>query len=235
MLKGIDSNKRYAFSASFGVNDISENSSDKIKNELLKFNMISVREDQGKKIVDKITNRNDTMVLIDPTMLLSSDDWDAVSNKPKMLNSKKYILNYFLGNLSSEKEKQINKIALENNCEIINILDKNSPFYCCGPSEFLYLEKNAFLICTDSFHSSVFAIIYNKPFVIFDRDDKNVENMGSRLDTLIEKFKLSDRRYNGKSITSKNLNHDYSEAYNILEEEKNKCYEFLDRAFDLKK
>ena len=105
----------------------------------------------------------------------------------------KYILNYFLGNLSPKRRKEIERVAKENNCEIINILDKNDPLYVSGPSEFLYLEKNAFLICTDSFHSSVFAILYNRPFVVFDREEKGIENMGSRIDTLINKFKMNNR------------------------------------------
>ena len=71
---------------------------------------------------------------------------------PKQLKNDKYILNYFLGELSEQRKNEIERIAKENDCEIINILDKNGPYYETGPSEFLYLEQNAFLICTDSFH-----------------------------------------------------------------------------------
>ena len=165
-------------------------------------------------------------------MLLSLEEWEKVSKKPKMLKYNKFILNYFLGEVSDERRSEIERIAKENNCVIIDILDKNSPFYECGPSEFLYLEKNAFLICTDSFHSSVFAILFNCPFIIFDREDKE-EKMNSRLDTLINKFKLKNRKFEGK-ITEENLNHDYSEAYKILEEERKKSEAFLKNALDIK-
>ena len=101
------------------------------------------------------------------------------------LNHKRYILTYFLGNLSDSRKKEISRIANEYDCEIINLLDKKDPFYsCCGPSEFLYLEKNAFLICTDSFHSSVFAILYDRPFIVFNREDK-LQNMNSRIANLL--------------------------------------------------
>ena len=106
-------------------------------------------------------------------------------------------------------------------------MDKNSPFYACGPSEFLYLEKHAFLICTDSFHSSVFAVIYNRPFIIFNREQENVVSMNSRLDTLITKLKLENREYNEICITEENMNHDYTEAYNQLKIEKEKSISFL--------
>ena len=166
-------------------------------------------------------------------MLLTDKEWDKVSKKPSQLKSKNFILNYFLGELSEERKKAINKIANENNCDIINIMDKNDPFNECGPSEFLYLEKNAFLICTDSFHSSVFAIIYNRPFVIFERESKD-EKMNSRIETLLTKLNIKNRKYNGIEITKENLEHDYSDAFKKLEEEKQKSREFLEKALDIK-
>ena len=170
-------------------------------------------------------------------MLLTSEEWDKVSKRPEQIylfNGRKYILNYFLGNLSEQRKTEIERIAKENDCEIINILDEKDPFFVSGPSEFLYLEKNAFLICTDSFHSSVFAILYNRPFVIFDREQEGVEKMNSRIDTLISKFNLKNRKYNGSKITKENLEHDYTEAYKILEEERKKSDAFLKKALDIK-
>ena len=224
--------KRISFSASFGVNNIPDEMKKRVGKSLKSFKAISVREDAGKKIVEELTGRTDVEVLIDPTMLLTADEWDKVSKKPTMLKNDKYILNYFLGNLSDKRRNEINRVAKENNCEVINILDKESPFYECGPSEFLYLEKNAFLICTDSFHSSVFGILYNTPFLVFEREDNNA-SMNSRLDTLLSKFKLEDRRYKGK-ITKKDLKCDYKEAYNILDKERIKSMNFLKKALDIK-
>ena len=226
---------KISFSASIGTTDLTTKDKEKIKNNLNDFEFISVREQSAKEIIEKLTKRNDVEVLIDPTMLLTSEEWDKVSKKPeqiKKIKQKKYILNYFLGELSESRKQEIERIAKENNCHIINILDKTNPFYITGPSEFLWLEKNAFLICTDSFHSSVFAILYNRPFVVFDREDK-MKKMNSRIDTLLSKFKLEDRRFNGKEITKENLNHDYTEAYKILEKERKKSEEFLKKALDI--
>ena len=228
LLVNVQSDKRISYAASFGVTNIPDSIKKKAGNEFKKFKSISVREERGKEILNELTERNDIEVLIDPTMLLTSEEWDKVVKKPKQLKSNKYILNYFLGDLSEHRKKEIERIAKENDCEIINILDEKSPFYQTGPSEFLYLEKNAFLICTDSFHSSVFAILYNKPFIVFDRED-NVVKMNSRIETLLSKFNLKNRRYNEK-ITSENLNHDYKYAYKILEIERAKSKEFMDRA-----
>lgn len=224
--------QRIAFSASFGINKLPDNCKRKARNGLNKFKAISVREYTGKEIIENLTERKDIEVLVDPTMLLTSEEWDKVSKRPKQLRTDKYILNYFLGELSEERKKEIKRIADKNNYEIINILDKNSPFYETGPSEFLYLERNASLICTDSFHSCVFAILYNRPFMVFDRED-NVVKMNSRLETLLNKFNLNDRWYKGK-ITKEQLQVDYTEAYKILDEERKKSEDFLKRALDIK-
>lgn len=224
--------QKISFSASFGINELPENKKEFTKKNLETFKAISVRENAGKKIIEDLTGRKDVQVLVDPTMLLNVEDWDKVAKKPKQLKTDKYILNYFLGELSEKRKAEIYRIAKENNCEVINILDKNSPFYCTGPSEFLYLEKHAFLVCTDSFHSSVFAILYNTPFIVFSREDDTVP-MSSRIETLISKFNLKNREYNGKEITKENLNCDYTEAYIILEEERKKSINFLRQALDI--
>lgn len=231
LLGFVNSGRRIALAASFGVKKISDENKLRVGESLKTFKAISVREDAGKKIVEEISGRDDIEVLVDPTMLLTAEDWDKVSKKPVMLKCKKYILNYFLGKLSEKRADEIKKIAEENDCEIINILDKESPFYECGPSEFIYLEKNAFLICTDSFHSSVFAILYDVPFLVFERED-SMANMNSRLDTLLSKFELDDRRYTGK-ITENNLKCDYSKAYYILDQEKVKSMKFLEKALEV--
>ena len=95
-----------------------------------------------------------------------------------------------------------------------------------------YLEKNAFLICTDSFHSSVFAILYSRPFIVFDREDRH-EKMNSRLETLLSKFKLENRWYKCH-IEEQQLKVDYTETYKILDIERKKSEDFLKRALDLK-
>lgn len=227
--------QKIAFSASFGVSEISSKDKEKVEKEISKFKAISVREKVGENIIKKLTNRTDVEVLIDPTMLLNPEEWDIVAKRPKqidLLKNKKYILNYFLGELSENRKKEIERVAKENNCDIINILDKKSPFYQTGPSEFLYLEKNAFLICTDSFHSSVFAILYNNPFIVFSREGNGCE-MNSRIETLLNKFKLENRMFNDNKIDIENLQLDYNNSYKILEKERIKSKKYLMKALNI--
>lgn len=232
LLSFANDNQKISFSASFGISALPEDKKEYTKQNLQTFKAISVRENAGKKIVEELTDRTDVEVLVDPTMLLSAEEWDKISKKPKNLKNNKYILNYFLGELPESWRKEINRVAKENNCEVINILNPNDPFYQTGPSEFLYLEKNAFLVCTDSFHSSVFSIIYDTPFIIFERQDKLV-SMNSRIDTLLSKFNLQNRRFNEK-ITEDLLRCNYKDAKRTLEKEKEKSFNFLRRALDIK-
>lgn len=231
-LLGFTSNKKKSsFSASFGISQIEQDEENKLKKYLNDYKYISVRENEGKNIVEKAINRNDVDVLLDPTMLLTSTEWDKIARKPQNLKNEKYILLYFLGTIPKEWESEIDRIAKEYKCDIINILDKEGPFYNVGPDEFVYLEKNAFLVCTDSFHSSVFAILYNRPFVVFERIVKKT-NMNSRLNTLLNKFKLENRKFEGK-ITNQQLGNNYKNVEVILQEERAKSINFLKKALDL--
>ena len=221
-------NQKIAFSASFGINELPDNKKEYTQKNLKSFKAISVREDAGKKIVEDLTGRKDVEVLIDPTMMLDSKEWDAVAKKPSNLKDRRYILNYFLGEIPNEYKTEIERIAEEYDCEIINLLNPNDSMYETGPAEFLYLEKNAFLVCTDSFHSCVFSIIYDTPFINFNRTDNRI-NMNSRLETLLNKFDLNNRRFNGV-ITENMLECDYSEAKKILQKEKMRVVKYLKNA-----
>lgn len=221
--------KRIAFSASFGVEGIPEYKRHLVQNEISRFKAISVREDAGKKIIEELTGRTDVQVLIDPTMLLCAEQWDRVAKKPEMLGDGPFVLNYFLGKGYQEQLHEIDAFAAERGYQVINILDPDSPFYACGPSEFLFLEKHAELICTDSFHSSVFAVLYDRPFIVYERPAREGQSMNSRLETLIRKLHLTGRRYGGR-ISEENLHHDYTESYALLEQEREKTFDFLKTA-----
>ena len=221
-------NKRNSISASIGTEFIPQDKQQFFFEQLKDFNNISVRETKAKEIIEDLTGRTDVEVLLDPTMFLTQTEWKSVMKKPKQIKSnEKYILNYFLGGLSDSNKQEIEKFAVQKECKIINLLDKNDPFYISGPSEFLWLIKNALLICTDSFHSSVFSILFEKPFVYFDRIDIVGEQaMNSRLETLFLKFQLDTRNFNGH-LTDDCLNVDYSYCKEVLEEERLKATNFI--------
>ena len=193
--------KRISFAASIGISTLPKKDSEayKIFKENLKnIDYISVREKAAKDIVEKISGRDDVKVILDPTMLLEEYEWENVMKKPENLKTDNFIVKSFLGNINSNVWKEITKFAEETNCEIIDISDENSPYFDIGPSEFLYLEKNARMVLTDSFHSCVFAILFSTPFVVFKRDSAKT-SMHSRIETLLNTFKLDYRLFERKN------------------------------------
>ena len=225
---GFENIPTISYSASVGLSYIPNEYREVYKNSLSRLKKISVREETGKEILENLLKRKDISVNIDPTLLLDAKEWDCIIKKPKNYNGEKYILNYFLGELSPNKKKTIETIAKENNCKIINLLDITDSYFSCGPSEFLFLLKNSFLVCTDSFHACVFSFLYDVSFVVFEREDKAIGNMGTRIDMLLSKFMLINRRYNGKKITEENIKHDYSKSYKILEKERKVSEKYFD-------
>ncbi|MFQ6793631.1 MAG: polysaccharide pyruvyl transferase family protein [Thomasclavelia sp.] len=218
-------NQRIAFSASFGISYL-ENNEKKFFYERIKYiPYISVREDSAKKIIEELNVETPVEVLVDPTMLIDLKKWSSIAKIPKGFPNKKYIFKYFLGNMSNEKTKELESLATSNNWEIIDILNPSDSCYVSGPAEFLYLEEHAELVITDSFHSCVFAILFNVPFKVYLRDDKN-KDMSTRLLTLLTKFDLNNCLYNGK-LDPSSLSVDYSNISNILNIERNKAIEFI--------
>lgn len=221
-----DKRKKIAFSASIGVTNISKEYAEKMQLNLKSFNAISVREQQANNLITSLTKRDDIVTLVDPTMMIETKEWSELARKPKQYNGEKFILNYFLGKQSPERRKKIGDFAKKMGYKVINILDKDDPFYASGPAEFLWLEKKAKLICTDSFHSSVFAILFNTPFLVFDREDTS-GNMSSRLDNLLGLLDLNDRKFTENELLENYLDIDYSRAHKRLALEKKKGVEFL--------
>ena len=224
---------KISIAASIALSSVNDETKIRFKNNLESFKAISVREDEGKKILDDCLERKDVEVVVDPTMMIEKEIWEELSKKPDLEYnlSKKYILLYFLGTISNEFKSQIYDFAKKNNFEIIDIYDKRERWITCGPAEFLYLEKNAELICTDSFHSSVFGILFNTPILVTGRNGSK-DNMNSRIDTLLKKFKLDDCRYNGK-IKNNVLDTNYKETNYILEKEREKIKKFIDKALNI--
>lgn len=232
------SKTKISYAASFAMDNIPEEKKEMYKESLKDFSAISVREKNAVDIVKNLTEKSVECTL-DPTLLLSRKDWDEVSEEKNI--PEKYIFTYFLGN--SENHRNIAKeYAEKNNLKIVTLpfltgkfrkSDKNFGDYRLfdvSPAQFISLVKNAECIFTDSFHASVFSIIYNKEFFVFERSFKT--SMGSRLNTLTEMFDVTDRFLNTKEKCDISyielLNPiDYSKEFEKFNEAKKKSEEFL--------
>ena len=188
-LSFVPKNERLSFAASFGVDEIPKRLVPVYQQYLKEFNYISVREKHASDIVFELTGR-DASVTLDPTLLLDRETWELCIRKPKVELQNRFICSYFLGAIPEAVEMLSKKTGLpiyRMNC----IEDED--FYTFDPCEFLYMIKNAEYVVTDSFHATVFSIIFNKEFYVFQRQEDGVESMFSRIETITQRFKLENR------------------------------------------
>lgn len=230
LLQFAPDNKKISFAASFGVDDIPDMWKEIFTDNLSRFKAISVRENAGKRIVAELIGK-EAQTIIDPTMLLTADDWNSISKRPiKFQNRKPYILTYFLGGRTERINSDIRYYAQVYDLEVYNLLDLSQEIYTSGPREFIFLVSHAELIMTDSFHACAFSFLFRKPFLVYSRHDKE-GNMMSRIDTLLKTFYL-ERKYVDSGLKNDLFEADYVKGYEQLEIEREKAVKFLKQAIN---
>lgn len=223
-LKGIDDKKKNAFSASIGVEKLSKEYEDILRENLNSFYQISVREESAKNIIEKLLDCS-VERLLDPTMLIDEYKWKELFTGIDV--KEKYILIYSLGAITKKERKLIKKIANDKNLSIINLADYSSKYYTINPIEFVELIQKAELVFTDSFHGSVFSILMNTPFIVTERKTSN--SISSRIDTLLSVFSLEERRISNIAniSTEELLSFDEEKVKKVLKNERIKAESFL--------
>lgn len=229
------SKNKISYAASIGKSQLCEdNYEDLISNYLNDFKRISMREEEGAKVYQSLTN-NKIETVIDPTLLLNKNEWDKVKVEYKC--DKNYTFVYILG-ITNEYINIINDISEVYNLDIIELFYKKcfkKSLKCenkFGPSEFIGAIDNAKNVITNSFHGMVFSILYKKDFIVLTRG-----NMNSRMYNLLEKLGLLERiikeeEYDANKV--KNMSSiDYDKVEIILDKERKKSNIFLEKALDL--
>ena len=194
---------KISYATSFGVSEIPKKYTELYNKFLKRIKHISVREESGVKLIKDISNI-DAKLVCDPTILLTKEEWEEVTPKERIVKDK-YILCYFLGsNIAHRKfaerlkEKTGYKIvSLNHSDEYVKYSDVFADIipYDIGPREWINLIKNAEYVCTDSFHGTVFSLIFNKIFFDFRRhSSKNKNSTNSRLDSLLNVAGIDNKR-----------------------------------------
>lgn len=223
--------KRIAYAASFGVDEdyISEEKMPLCKDLLKRFDAVSVREKSAVKICKEHFGVEAKHVL-DPTMLLSVEDYKKLfieNNTPK---SKGNLLVYILDD-RFEIKQVISKYS-EDKKQVpfsVNELEKvNSISYTNKlPTLEAWLRgfHDAECVITDSFHACVFSILFNKPFVCIGNKSRG----NARFDSLLGLFELESRLVedlsNIEEIMLNPINWD--RVNKILKEKRKEANEFI--------
>lgn len=222
-LKFVPRNKKVCFAPSFGFDCVEAKWEEYYRQALAEFEYLSCRENSGCDLIKRLTGK-EAHHLPDPTMVLEKKDWDKIKKKPQYTIEKKYCLVYFLGGMTEKTRRIINEYSLNEGCQIIDVLDREIPeYYFTKPDEFIYLVANAQMVFTNSFHGSVFSIIYHKNFRVFDRVDSGTEMMGNRIHSLVSVLGLK------QCLDISSFEEiDYSMVDSVLEGERKKAYLYLD-------
>lgn len=216
-------NKTVSYAASYGIDVLPIQWLSRIEPLLKEFHFISVREQSGKDITESM-GREATVVL-DPTLLLSADEWRKTESS--MVDNRKYVLTYFLGKQSNTVYSQIKDRADKINAEIINLYDSSCKYYSCGPDTFLELIDKAEIVYTDSFHATVFSLLFHTEFAVFNRKHGNKSDMSSRITTLLGTVGIDG----GVSVEDSIYYHrNFSEYDTALDKEKGRSMLFLRQA-----
>ncbi len=239
--------KKIAYAASIGIDYIPPEYEAFFTNAINDFSYISVREQKAADLIQQYTGRK-VPVTLDPTMLLTCEEWLKIAKKPKYIKkNEKFILVYFLGTMPVYVKQMLDAVCERYHLRQIDLysewaagnpeLLENRQFkekeYFTDPAEFVWLISHCDLMVTDSFHGSVFSILFKKPFRCFERMEKGVENMSSRMQTLFSQFGITNWCIGHEK---EDLDHifetDFSSVDTVLSRERKKSLNYLKEALN---
>lgn len=225
--------KKGSYGPSLAVKSLSDEKEKEYRKKLSNFSFLSCREQDGAQLLSRITQKEVKCVL-DPTLLLSAKEWGKYCEFE--IPKEPYILVYFLGE-KSEHRRAVEKIQKLTNWKIISLpaayLEMENNDYkkvWGGPKEFLSLIRGAALICTDSFHGTMFSINFQRNFFSFCKSsDLEESSENSRLYSALNIFGLSNRIiHNMDNLTAEDISIDYKNVIPILEEQRRDSIEYLE-------
>lgn len=230
--------KKCSYAASFSMDSFNKEQKIIVQEHLRDYSAISVREQQAIQLLKGKTSIEPVLV-VDPTLLLEKADWEQVCSERFV--DENYVFAYFLSG-NKRARKMAETYAKQNGYKLVaivyasgNLSIPNSKYgdiqlIDVGPEQFLSLIKHAEYIFTDSFHAVVFSIIFQKQFLVFNRDVKG--SMNSRITSLTDMFDMQERFCATRQQESmsyieglKEIN--YKRKFTKFEEIRGKSYEFI--------
>ncbi|MBQ8427909.1 MAG: polysaccharide pyruvyl transferase family protein [Clostridia bacterium] len=158
----------FAYSSSFGRTDFYDEYYTSLTNNLQKFRFLTIREQSGVQLIHENTPYHAEHVL-DPTLSVPREFWHDFADKKT--RKKPYMIIYHLRH-NKKLENYAKTIAKQNGWKLIRIstsiydlLKQGQTKLLKDPAVVLSLFKNAQCVVTDSFHATVFSLIFNRPFI----------------------------------------------------------------------
>ena len=216
-------NRKYSYAASIGLDSLTEEQLISYSKELTKFEVVSLRERHALNLLSPLFPEKIRQDL-DPTLLYDGDFWRKLKS-PKLVQEP-YVFVYML-RPDENVIRLSKKIANERKCKVVytGLLADNykgvTTVCDAGIAEFLSYIDNADVVIANSFHGTVFSVLFEKPFL-----SVKVASTSSRVESFLSMVGLMSQYV-------ENVNQDYSltvnfaEVRRILEKEREKSLNYL--------
>lgn len=236
--------KKASYAASMPLPEIPAAERDEIRRRVRALDGVSVREEQGGKLLEPLLGKK-VPVVLDPVLLVEKSHFEQMGNN--RIIKQPYVFTYFLGD-STEARESVRRWAKRRNIQIVCIPCLLSEYRRCdrnfgdvqiwdaGPEEFLSLIRHSEYVMTDSFHAAVFSAIFNKEFWVFKRDeDGDKRSMNTRIEYQMELFQIPERLVAPSRLEERfkcTGKIDYQRLDRRIESEKKKSLEYLRRILE---
>ncbi len=203
---------KIAYAASFGTDvwEMPNDMTNTCKELVREFRGVSVREDSGLQLCKEFLSI-DAVHVLDPTMLLSVEDYVSLVEKSNISPHSGDLMTYILDK-TTEKKQIIKNISESLKLTPIEVLpDKTFSevghkglSQCIVPPIESWLRgfMDAKFVVTDSFHGTVFSVIFNKPFIVIGNANRGL----SRMQSLLSLFGLEDRLITSMDHVAEKMN-----------------------------
>jgi polysaccharide pyruvyl transferase WcaK-like protein len=212
--------KKVSYAASFGSTESLEKYQETVCKLINDLDAVSVRDANSLGIVKEQCDRQASLVL-DPTFLVS---YENLISAPK--DSEDFLLIYNHGSFTKQEESMIEMLASQMNLKIVSVGYENriaqENFVGAGPYEWLSYFSRASYIVTNTFHGSIFSIIFRKQFTILPYQGKmqKIDDLLGRLDLTDRVLNLSNSRSTSENVQEQIANLiDYDTAAKKIENE----------------
>lgn len=223
---------KIAYAPSIGTTVYPDRMVPQVRAHLESFSALSVREAQGAAILKEKLSL-DAEVTADPTLLLTRGQWDSLV--PGTCGTERpYVLCYFLTYNKAYidfvsrycRDKGLDMKLLVSSPDFVGVSGAEEIY--TGPEGFLKLLRGSATVMTDSFHATIFSLIYGKDFHAFKRfKDGTASSQNSRLENLFATLNLGDRFLSESSLALSDVPVDYDRVADVLDDMRTQSLKYL--------
>lgn len=223
--------KKISYAASIAMPEIPRDQQNRYYQLISQFDSVSVREPSAIPLLRGIGITKEIDAVVDPVFLLDSKEWDYIADSSDFIPTEDYVLVYGY-NRQKDVYTYARALAQKLGVKVYTIgtaiedhnLDQDKYFWNASPNTFVNLIRNAKAVVTNSFHGTVFSIVYQKPFHFFTVK----QSTNARMLDLLETLKLGDRHVKDHHLLSNEI--DYTQPNMQLQKHRTDSLNFLKQA-----